>query len=1183
MNIHSPEDLYRSLVVTPILTSPSRRSPDRMKEKRRFYKPTNGVNMEELNKKLREKILENFDHIQHTFESFDVNNDGYIDISDLQRVLTNFCLPISKELFLAWMERLGFKETDKIQYKQFLRNFESTRDPSYALPYKKSHVYNPVRGDEERLDPESIFLLMKKLVSEHHGSLKFSFLKLDDNKDGSLNWKEFRKVLSNFPTTITDAQFIELMKIIDPKKKKTISYHEFLNMFEERETEEGHPWLRGSHVPKHSLPPPALNQTTVEKLIRDKIQDNWATFTKAYTTIDLDQDGFISKKELAVLLNKYTLPISKEHFERMWEKCDENHDGKIQFSEFMNKLGVNIYANDLDGFSKRIHDESDMKIKSSLKYQEERSRQETLNQQRFSSSITVQKVFEHIKNYVLQRSSSFRKTFLKFDEDLDGKISKKEFRRLLTHLELYLDEENFKSLLSRFNFVKGKLSYTDFLSVFQEPELCNRQLIKKSNHRYNEPIEATQSKTAEEALALLRKKMEEESATLRQAFKRADFNNDFRITRSEFRRLLEEFMMPLNREQFGLLMDVLGVKEGDKINYNTFLEKFERQEDLKVGHPWLFTNHRFNDSRAPENISADKAFRLLAEKATDQWKDLATAYRTFDRDQNTYINKKELKKILRTFNIPVDDTEFTKLWKRFDTDKNNRIDHTEFLHKLGSELAPGDGEGFSSKIVDDNILQNKMQEERQKSMNNAALKNQVQISKFMDAIEVENRLRDKFRDGYENLRKAFRDCDANNDGFLSKAEFQKVLQHCHYYMENNELKKLLRRIGLAYNDKISYRAFLRAFECSTTSYLSKSGRDLSNPSVVINAVGMDMADVIRTLRKRIINNISAIYKAMKSFDKFDDGIIQITQLHTVINTFCLKTTKEQFQEFLVVCNIPNEEYLSYKEFLASVQQPSVGPKEGRCSILKKSNTRINSPCQLIIVDTPQHDIQMNVEFDFSKEETNGRTYSPLSILEEQITSQRQILSKLLKYADKMNQYTVTIDVLQSLLEKCDVHVSMNQLYSLLWKFNIKITSNRISYVEFLQKITGVFCLPSPTPDLPKNVSPTQKFSKTSSSSDESTSPQNLRMESKNFTGNSQLDAVLIKIQAKISKNLKPMQREFRAMDKIGSGSCSLFTFRNVLQKYKITLSSEDIYQLFSYFDKTLSGNIPYMSFLSYFA
>lgn len=33
--------------------------------------------------------------------------------------------------------------------------------------------------------------------------------------------------------------------MIDPKKKKTISYHEFLNMFEERETEVTILWVGG--------------------------------------------------------------------------------------------------------------------------------------------------------------------------------------------------------------------------------------------------------------------------------------------------------------------------------------------------------------------------------------------------------------------------------------------------------------------------------------------------------------------------------------------------------------------------------------------------------------------------------------------------------------------------------------------------------------------------------------------------------------------------------------------------------------------------------------------------------------------------------------------------------------------------------------------------------------------------
>ena len=80
--------------------------------------------------------------------------------------------------------------------------------------------------------------------------------------------------------------------------------------------------------------------------------------------------------------------------------------------------------------------------------------------------------------------------------------------------------------------------------------------------------------------------------SLRQAFQKVDFNNDGHISVTEFHRLINKFMLTMNKEQFELLLNVLNVGTGQNVNYNVFLQRFERKEDLKVGHPWLFSEYK---------------------------------------------------------------------------------------------------------------------------------------------------------------------------------------------------------------------------------------------------------------------------------------------------------------------------------------------------------------------------------------------------------------------------------------------------------------------------------------------------------------------------------------------------------------------------------------------------------------
>lgn len=53
--------------------------------------------------------------------------------------------------------------------------------------------------------------------------------------------------------------------------------------------------------------------------------------------------------------------------------------------------------------------------------------------------------------------------------------------------------------------------------------------------------------------------------------------------------------------------------------------------------------------------------------------------------------------------------------------------------------------------------------------------------------------RDRFRDGYESLRKAFEAVDTNRDGYISRKELQQILFDFHYFLEDYQLNILLER------------------------------------------------------------------------------------------------------------------------------------------------------------------------------------------------------------------------------------------------------------------------------------------------------------------------------------------------------------------------------------------------------
>lgn len=61
---------------------------------------------------------------------------------------------------------------------------------------------------------------------------------------------------------------------------------------------------------------------------------------EAFKVFDEDGDGFISARELQVVLDKLGLPeaMEMERVERMISSVDRNHDGVVDFSEFKDMM-----------------------------------------------------------------------------------------------------------------------------------------------------------------------------------------------------------------------------------------------------------------------------------------------------------------------------------------------------------------------------------------------------------------------------------------------------------------------------------------------------------------------------------------------------------------------------------------------------------------------------------------------------------------------------------------------------------------------------------------------------------------------------------------------------------------------------------------------------------------------------
>eukprot|EP00794_Sanderia_malayensis_P008630 gene8630-9562_t len=299
-----------------------------------------GLKLPQVEKKFREKMIQKFADVKRAFVAFDNKRDGFVTLDELKRVLINFLFPMSDQMFSQLMERCGVRASHKIPYDHFLDKFKSLGQEGngQTIPIVPSHKVNPIREAESPLEMKEVWTRLKSHILSNYSSIKKAFLVFDDDKDGRVNRKEFRKVLKTFPFQITSEQFKEVMRRVDPDGNGYISYHQFLNTFETREGQGAHPWLSNERKVNQAIPMPAVDRQRAEDILRTKIMDNWKSIAKAFTKVDENSDGFISAKELKTLLYRFHLQISENHFKDLWARCDINSDGMIQYDEFMKQL-----------------------------------------------------------------------------------------------------------------------------------------------------------------------------------------------------------------------------------------------------------------------------------------------------------------------------------------------------------------------------------------------------------------------------------------------------------------------------------------------------------------------------------------------------------------------------------------------------------------------------------------------------------------------------------------------------------------------------------------------------------------------------------------------------------------------------------------------------------------------------
>lgn len=145
---------------------------------------------------------------------------------------------------------------------------------------------------------------MTDFTQDQLTEFKSAFMLFDKNGDGFITTKELGTIVRSIGYNPTEAEVSEMIKSVDGSKNGMLSFNDFLSL--------------------------------VSKVVNTG--DSEAEIREAFKVFDKDRNGTISASELKRVMTMFGEKLSEEEVEQMINEADVDHDGQINYEEFVKML-----------------------------------------------------------------------------------------------------------------------------------------------------------------------------------------------------------------------------------------------------------------------------------------------------------------------------------------------------------------------------------------------------------------------------------------------------------------------------------------------------------------------------------------------------------------------------------------------------------------------------------------------------------------------------------------------------------------------------------------------------------------------------------------------------------------------------------------------------------------------------
>ncbi|KAF4095092.1 EF-hand calcium-binding domain-containing protein 6 [Onychostoma macrolepis] len=425
-------------------------------------------------------------------------------------------------------------------------------------------------------------------------------------------------------------------------------------------------------------------------------------------------------------------------------------------------------------------------------------------------------------------------------------------------------------------------------------EFSKRNTIKSDSASSVQSV-ADENLTLVDIENLLVERVKDKKEDLKAAFEAFDLEGNKAVTKGEFRRVIEGFLVPFTESQFEGLLAKIDLRENGTISYIEFLRRYCKISSAVGRIPCRSGSYR--------SLSLGELQCRLKDKIGGNLKNITRAFRLFDYNSDGQIQQHELRKVLERYCFPMSQLEFHRLWSHYSVNNSDTIFYKEFLEKLGVDC-----ENYR-KIAPDSIQLALNWDAVSRATTRPKSKTSVRAfsSKSRDNMdEVQTRFLSKIKKNYSLVEKALQAFDVTDSGFVSQEDLRSVLSNFLFPMDDNIFREVLNRFGVSSTEPVQWRIFLGLF---------KDDIAVQKDSVPATPDTCSIEAILLNLRQHVFDNQPPLTEAFLDFDKNRTGFISRDELCRALESLNFHLSDEQFTALAVFLDVEHTDAINYQQFL----------------------------------------------------------------------------------------------------------------------------------------------------------------------------------------------------------------------------------------------------------------------------